>query len=284
MFLQVHAAVERAAPCSRDYGPVGCDAQAVAICCRLAADASKVKEQSGTARDGGNGSTNVMGGGSREQSPALDTLLPGYLSRPNPSPAKVSLWLQFLESEFTQDGRNGMYSAKAQLCNTRRDDAYNRRPCLGFYCRLLATLRNCYRQTHSDYERQSPVALHLQVKSAPLPDVGDDTPATNGRSKSLPDAPANRAVSAPAPLLADASPAEPQEDASMAEGAHQRTTLSPWFTAAMGNLRNRLCSCATPAVFVKLRGTLRRAAHTIEAGPLAIRSHVARVTARVSIS
>ena len=56
-------------------------------CCRLAADALKGKGQPiHRVAD----ATGIFAGGtSREASPVLDTLLPGYLSRPNPSPAKA---------------------------------------------------------------------------------------------------------------------------------------------------------------------------------------------------
>ena len=58
---------------------------------RLAADALEGKGKGQLMHGAASASA---GGASREQSPLLDTLLPGYLSRPNPSPVKVRNWLQ----------------------------------------------------------------------------------------------------------------------------------------------------------------------------------------------
>ncbi len=80
-----------------------------AACRRLAADAlegkGKGQPMHGPASAAAAG--DPVGGASREQSPLLDTLLPGYLSRPNPSPVKVRHWL-LMRPELT-------------LCNSRCD-------------------------------------------------------------------------------------------------------------------------------------------------------------------
>jgi len=78
---------------------------------RLAADALEGKGKgqhrlaSASAADQGG----PPGGASREQSPLLDTLLPGYLSRPNPSPVKVRHRLQRAKADPLFKARCGQH-------------------------------------------------------------------------------------------------------------------------------------------------------------------------------